>query len=97
MGRQLLRRLQVRFIWVFLSEGPIPSLALKERILPEGGLDWKVAAEGLRGGNMDTIPDPDGDGIIAATSEGELLVLEGSKSRTLVSGLPCISAIAFGD
>jgi len=34
MGRQLLRRLQVRFIWVFLSEGPIPSLALKERILP---------------------------------------------------------------
>ena len=45
---------------------------------------------------MDTIPNPDGDGIIAATSEGELLALEGSESRTLVSGLPCISAIAFG-
>jgi len=63
----------------------------------EGGLDWKVTTEGLRGGIMDTIPDPDGDGIIAATSEGELLALEGSECRTLVSGLPCISAIAFGD
>ena len=45
---------------------------------------------------MDMIPNPDGDGIIAATSEGELLALEGSESRTLVSGLPCISAIALG-
>ena len=39
----------------------------------ERGLDWKVAAESLHGGIMDTIPDPDSDGIIAATSEGELL------------------------
>ncbi len=62
----------------------------------ERGLDWKVAAESLHGGIMDTIPDPDSDGIIAATSEGELLAIEGSKSRTLVSGLPCISAITFG-
>ena len=62
----------------------------------EEGLGWEVAAEGLHGGVMDTIPDPDTEGIIAATSDGELLAIEGSNSRTLVSGLPCISAIALG-
>lgn len=58
--------------------------------------DWKVLAEGFRGGIMDTLPDPDGPGIIAATSEGEILVVEESSCRTVASGLPCISEIAFG-
>ena len=61
-----------------------------------GAKDWHVVAEGFRGGIMDSIPDPDGPGIIVGTSEGEVVVLEGSQCRTVVCGLPCISEIAFG-
>lgn len=59
------------------------------------GADWRVAAEGFRGGIMDSIPDPDGPGIIVGTSEGEIMVVEGSRCRTVASGLPCISEMAF--
>ncbi len=77
----------------WLGTGRANSAIIRSR---EGGLDWEVVAEGLRGGIMDTTPDPDSDGIIAATSEGELLAIEGSECRTLISGLPCISAVVFG-
>jgi hypothetical protein len=60
-----------------------------------GAAGWHVVAEGFRGGIMDSIPDPDGPGIIVGTSEGELVLLEGSQYRTVGSGLPCISEIAF--
>lgn len=63
---------------------------------PHDGADWSVVAEGFRGGIMDAVPDPDGEGIFAATSEGDILTIEGSHCRTIAGGLPCISAIAFG-
>ena len=57
---------------------------------------WKTVAEDLPGGILDTIPDPDGPGIIAATSEGEIMIVEESGCRTIASGLPCINEIAIG-
>ena len=57
---------------------------------------WKTVAEDLPGGIMDTVPDPDGPGIIAATSEGEIMIVEESGCRTIASGLPCINEIALG-
>ena len=60
------------------------------------GANWKTLAEDLRGGIMDTVPDPDGPGIIAATSEGEIMIVEETGCRTIASGLPCINEIAIG-
>ena len=60
------------------------------------GANWKTLAEDLPGGIMDTVPDPDGPGIIAATSEGEIMIVEETGCRTIASGLPCINEIAIG-
>jgi photosystem II stability/assembly factor-like uncharacterized protein len=61
----------------------------------DGGARWEPVAEQLRGGVMDLCAAPDG-GVIAATSEGDLLLLNGSACRTIASGLPCITAVGVG-
>jgi photosystem II stability/assembly factor-like uncharacterized protein len=62
----------------------------------DGGIHWEVAVEGLRGGVMDLCANPDGEGIFAATSEGELLLVNSSGHRVLATGLPCVNAVAAG-
>lgn len=62
----------------------------------QAGARWEPVVEGLRGGVMDICAGPEGRGVIAATSEGELLAIDGSGSRLLASGLPCITALALG-
>ena len=60
------------------------------------GAHWDVIVEGLRGGIMAICPAPDKQGIFASTSEGEVLHVDSSGSRTIITRLPSITAIALG-
>lgn len=60
------------------------------------GARWDTAIEGLRGGIMAMCPGIGGQGVFASTSEGEVVSLDSSGSRTIISGLPSITAIALG-
>jgi photosystem II stability/assembly factor-like uncharacterized protein len=60
----------------------------------DGGGSWRPALEGMRGGVLDFCLNPDGAGVIAATSEGELIEVNKTAHKTIASGLPCITAVA---
>lgn len=60
------------------------------------GVHWNIAAEGLRGGIMAMCPGAGGKGVFASTSEGEVLSVDFSGARTIISGLPAITALALG-
>jgi photosystem II stability/assembly factor-like uncharacterized protein len=61
-----------------------------------GGAQWDIALEGVRGGIMAMCPGVGGQGVFASTSEGEVLRVDSSGSRAIISGLPAITAIALG-
>jgi hypothetical protein len=51
----------------------------------------------MSGGVMDLCTSADGNGVLVATADGEVLSVSPSgETRTVVKGLPCISAIALG-
>lgn len=61
------------------------------------GAEWKLLTENLRGGVMDICPAPDGGGMLVASAEGEVAgVTPSGATRTLIDGLPCITAMALG-
>jgi photosystem II stability/assembly factor-like uncharacterized protein len=62
----------------------------------DGGVHWDAAIEGVRGGIMAMCPGVGGEGVLATTSEGEVVSIDASGSRTIISGLPSITAIALG-
>jgi len=61
----------------------------------DGGKHWEIAVSGLRGAVSDLTPGIDGQGALAATSEGEVLCVAKAGCRTLVAGLPAINAMAL--
>ena len=61
------------------------------------GADWKLLTEKMTGGVMDICPAADGNGVLIATADGEVVsVTHAGDSRTIISGLPCITAMALG-
>lgn len=61
------------------------------------GASWELVTEKMTGGVMDICAAPDGDGILVATADGEVVAVDSrGESRTVVSGLPCITAMALG-
>ena len=51
----------------------------------------------MSGGVMDLCAAADGKGILAATADGEVVKIDPSgQTHTMISGLPCITAIALG-
>jgi len=60
----------------------------------DGGTHWEIAIEGLSGGVMAMCPAIGGQGIFASTSEGDVLSINSSGARKIISGLPSITAIA---
>ncbi len=62
----------------------------------DGGKNWNIAVEGLRGGIMAMCPNVNGDGVFASTSEGDVLHVDSSGSRRIISRLPSITALALG-
>jgi photosystem II stability/assembly factor-like uncharacterized protein len=62
----------------------------------DGGAKWRTALEGASGGIMAMCAGIGGQGVFASTSEGDVLSVDSSGSRTIISGLPAITAIALG-
>jgi hypothetical protein len=61
------------------------------------GAHWKLLTEAISGGVMDLCTAPEGRGVLAATADGEVVAVSPSgETRTLVNGLPCITAMALG-
>ena len=61
------------------------------------GADWQLLTETMSGGVTDITPGPDGDGALVATADGEVISLSAAgECRRIVSGLPCITALALG-
>jgi hypothetical protein len=88
-------------IYLAMALGRPNTWLRKERadaalFVSKNGAHWDMAMEGLRGGIMAMCPGIGGQGVFASTSEGEVLHLDSSGSRTIISGLPSITAIALG-
>jgi photosystem II stability/assembly factor-like uncharacterized protein len=61
------------------------------------GANWQLLTEKMSGGVTDITPAADGDGVLIATADGEVVTLNPSgDTRTIISGLPCITAMALG-
>ncbi|HEU4343371.1 MAG TPA: hypothetical protein VFU31_17625 [Candidatus Binatia bacterium] len=60
------------------------------------GSHWEVVLDKLKGGVMHMCAAPDGQGILAGTSEGVLLAIDDSGARVIAGGLPCITTIELG-
>lgn len=61
------------------------------------GANWELLTEKMSGGVMDVCAAADGTGVLVATADGEVVTVTPSgDSRTVISGLPCITAMALG-
>jgi photosystem II stability/assembly factor-like uncharacterized protein len=61
----------------------------------DGGKRWERVVAGLRGAVMDLIPGIDGQGALVATSEGEVMSIDGAGCRTIIRGLPAINGMVL--
>jgi photosystem II stability/assembly factor-like uncharacterized protein len=57
------------------------------------GTTWEKIVDNLKGGIMHMCPTPDGNGMVAGTSDGSLLVIDESGVREVASGLPFVTAV----
>lgn len=88
-------------IYLAMALGRPNTWLRKERadaalFVSKNGAHWDMAIEGLQGGIMAMCPGIGGQGVFASTSEGEVLHVDSSGPRTIISGLPSITAIALG-
>jgi len=61
------------------------------------GAHWELLTEKMSGGVMDICTAAHGSGILVATADGEVVGVDPSgNTRTLIGGLPCITAMALG-
>ena len=61
------------------------------------GANWELLTENMSGGVMDVCAAPEGTGVFAATADGEVVaVTAAGESKTIVDGLPCITAMTLG-
>jgi hypothetical protein len=60
------------------------------------GATWECVIDNLNGGVMHFCEAPDGNGMIAGTSDGTLLMIDDSGVRQLVSGLPFVTSLELG-
>jgi len=62
----------------------------------DAGSHWEPVIDNLKGGVMHMCAAPNGDGIVAGTSDGTLLAVDDSACRVVASGLPCITTVGVG-
>jgi photosystem II stability/assembly factor-like uncharacterized protein len=62
----------------------------------DSGDHWETVAAGLGGGVMSMCPEPNGRGIIAGTSDGDLIAVDDSGARVIAAGLPCVTSLRLG-
>ena len=62
------------------------------------GANWELLTEKMSGGVMDVCCAPGGNGVMAATADGEVVTVASSgETRKIIDGLPCITAMALGE
>jgi photosystem II stability/assembly factor-like uncharacterized protein len=62
------------------------------------GANWELLSEKMSGGVMDMCAAPGGKGVLVATADGEVVeVAPSGAARTIIQGLPCITAMALGE
>jgi photosystem II stability/assembly factor-like uncharacterized protein len=57
------------------------------------GSGWETVIDNLNGGVMHFCPAPDGNGMVAGTSDGTLLVIDDAGARAVAVGLPFITSV----
>jgi hypothetical protein len=57
------------------------------------GTTWEKIVDNLKGGVMHMCAAPDGNGMVAGTSHGSLLLIDDSGVREVISGLPFVTAV----
>ena len=63
----------------------------------QDGANWEFLTDQMSGGVMEMISNAEGDGVLIATADGEVVNVDSNgKTRTLISGVPCINALALG-
>ena len=63
----------------------------------QDGANWELLTEKMSGGVMDICTAADDNGVLIATADGEVVQVDSTgNTKTLVSGLPCINALALG-
>jgi photosystem II stability/assembly factor-like uncharacterized protein len=63
----------------------------------QDGANWEFLTDQMSGGVMEMCPNADGNGVLIATADGEVVdVNANGTTRTLISGVPCINALALG-
>src|SRR5262245_39983939 len=60
------------------------------------GTSWEAVVDHLNGGVMHLCPTPEGNGMIAGTSDGTLLMVDDAGVREVVSGLPFVTSVELG-
>jgi hypothetical protein len=61
------------------------------------GANWELLTEEMSGGVMDVCSAPEGNAVLVATADGEVIVVQPSgETRKIIDGLPCITAMALG-
>ena len=89
-------------IYLGMAQGRPNTWLRKERadaavyVSQDGGAHWQATVEGLSGGVMAMCAGIDGQGVFASTSEGDVLSVDVSGARRIISGLPSITALALG-
>jgi photosystem II stability/assembly factor-like uncharacterized protein len=71
------------------EEGAIAAIFRSD----DKGTTWEKIVDNLKGGVMHMCPAPDGNGMVAGTSDGSLLLLDDSGVHEVVSGLPFVTAL----
>jgi hypothetical protein len=62
----------------------------------DSGSSWEMVLDNLYGGVMHMCAAPQGNAIMAGTSDGTLLSIDESGARLVASGLPCVTALELG-
>ena len=63
----------------------------------QDGAHWELLTETMAGGVMDICAALGDESVLVSTSDGEVVALSAAgESRTIISGLPCITVVALG-
>ena len=60
------------------------------------GASWEKITDNLNGGVMHMCTAPDGNSMVAGTSDGSLLLIDDRDVSKVVSGLPFVTSVALG-
>ncbi len=78
---------------LWIREGGAMAAILRSQ---DKGATWETVIDNLNGGVMHICSTPDGNGMVAGTSDGTLLMIDDSGTHTVANGLPFVTSLALG-